>query len=439
MSNPILRGEMWKLTFAPQWSEAAIANVVYADGVLYATYLTNMPGIFENASMPDPEITIDPRWGYGNASVRNWYNVYLGKTTLSGGISDITVLNGIPLRFPIGQCKTVPAGVGTAATTLSGAHTAGAISITCAAASYSANDVICVDDGGSLSEARYVVSGSNPYVLNYPLSYDHATGVAIKKYGTVGSPPTYYTHTITDGLSLSPIQLAVDNTDTDGTVALMRRYIGCKVGRASLAASEGGTLRMAWDEILGRTMAFKDASASATVPFYSANVATVTPSFPTTDPYYFSQGALTFAGQSWCRVRDFTLDVSNSVEPKYYLCSTSVANRVPYELLEGRKEWAIKTTVDITDADFYLDLLRMGTYSSAFSGFDISLVFTRGSNDTITITAPGTTAAEGGDSQGCFIRRAPHNIEEAPIISVPLEIVTRSVKITVVDSIMVYP
>jgi hypothetical protein len=52
---------------------------------------------------------------------------------------------------------------------------------------------------------------------------------------------------------------------------------------------------------------------------------------------------------------------------------------------------------------------------------------------------PGTAAAAGGDSQGCFLRRAPHNIEEAPVMTVPLDIVGRNLKITVLDSIMTYP
>jgi hypothetical protein len=242
---------------------------------------------------------------------------------------------------------------------------------------------------------------------------------------------------------ISPMQISVVNKDSDLTTALMRRYIGCKVGRTAFNASEGTELKCGWDEILARTMAFKDAALSTTAPFYSANIAAPTVSFPATAPYYFSQGALTYAGVSWCRVKDFSLEASNNLEAKYYICSTSVENRVPYELREGRKDYSLRMTVDVTDANFFVDLCRMGTgtrgVGSTFSGFDCSLVFTRGANDTITFTLPGTAAAAGGDSQGCFLRRAPHNIEEAPLVSVPLDIVSRNLKITIVDSIMVYP
>jgi hypothetical protein len=185
-------------------------------------------------------------------------------------------------------------------------------------------------------------------------------------------------------------------------------------------------------------MAFKDAALSTSVPFYSGNIVAPTISFPTTSPYYFSYGSLTFAGSPFCRIREFTIDISNNLEPKYYICTTGTTNRVPQAIVEGRKEYGLKLVVDVTDAAFFLDLCRQGTYTT-FKGFQVSMVFTRGANDTITFTLPNNSPAVGGDSQGCFIRRAPHNIEEAPLVSVPLEIVGRNLAITIVDSIMVYP
>ena len=438
-ASPVLRGEMWGLSFGPQFLEGVLANVCHADGVIYETWLTFMPGMFENATLPDPEVTIDPRWGFGSASYRNWYNVFLGKTGFAGSIGDMTIINGLPLRWPIGPCATTPAGAAGASTTLNGATTPGALSITGTAASFATNDIICIGVGTPTAEVRVVTAGVNPYTVNYPLSYDHANGETISKYGTVGAPPAYYTHVITDGINLSPLQLSVVNTDSDLNVALQRRYIGAKVSRATYTASEGAELRMSWDEIISRTLAFKDAAGSTGVNFYSANISPPTISFPATDPYYFSQGVLTYAGTPWARVREFTLDVANNVEAKYYISSTGTANRVPYELREGKKDYGLRLNVDIVDSAFYLDLLRMGTYSAAFKGFQVSLVLTRGVNDSITFTMPSNAPAAGGDAQGCFIRRAPHNIEEAPLVSVPLDILTRHAQITIVDSIMVYP
>ena len=441
MANPVLRGEMWGLSFGPQFLEAALVNVCHADGVLYPGCLTYMPGTFENATLPDPEISIDPRWGYGSASYRNWYNVFLGKTSFSGSIGDMSLMNGIPLRFPIGPCATTPSDAGTLGTTLNGATTPGALSIVTSADSYATNDILCIGEGTVVAESRSITrTAPNTYTVNYPLCYNHATGAAtpINKHGTVSVPNGYYTHVITDGINLSPIQISVVNTDSDLVVALMRRYIGAKIGRASYQASEGSELRMSWEEILVRNLAFKDAASSASVPFYSTNIVAPTIVFLATDPYYFSQGALTFAGTPWARVREFTLDVSNNLEPKYYINSTGTLNRIPYELREGKKEYGLRMNVDIIDSAFYLDLLRMGTYTT-FKGFQVIMSFTRGVNDSITFTMPANAPAVGGDSQGCFIRRAPHNIEEAPLISVPLDILTRNLQITVKDQIMVYP
>ena len=300
-ANAVLRGEQWGLSFGPQFLEAALANVCYADGVIYETWLTFMPGMFENATLPDPEVTIDPRWGYGSASYRNWYNVYLGKTSFGGSIGDMSLFNGVPLRFPIGPCATTPSDAGSAAGVLVGATTAGALNITVGSDLYDANDIVCVGEGTVWAESRSVVSGANPYLLNYPLCYDHANGAVVKKHGTVSSPNSYYSHVITDGINLSPIQISVVNTDSDLAVALMRRYIGVKIGRATYQASEGTELRMSWDEVTSRTLAFKDTGAGAAVNFYSANIVAPTISFPTTDPYYFSQGYLTYAGSPWAR------------------------------------------------------------------------------------------------------------------------------------------
>jgi len=443
--NPVVRGELWSLGFGAQFTESFLAGVCDANGIIDPTLLTYLPGIFETATLPDPEPSFDPRWGFGTASYRNWYTTYLGKTSFNGSIGDMTVLNGFPLRWPIGPCATTPSNAATLTQALNGATTAGALTIVTTLDTIASNDIVCIGEGTAWAEARSVTrTAASTYTVNKPLSYAHATGTPVVKHGTTASYGVF-THVITDGMVIDPMQISVINKDSDLTTVLFRRYIGAKIGRASYSASEGTELKMSWEEILPRTMAFLDTTAygGASVPFYLAGLTAPTVEFPTTQPYYFSQGALTYAGVSWCRVRDFNLDVSNNIDPKYYICSTAVANRVPYELREGKKDYTLRMTVDITDAAFFTDLCRMGTgtrnVGSTFSGFDVSLVFSRGASDSITFTLPGTAAAAGGNSQGCLLRRAPHNIEEAPLLSVPLDILTRNLKITIVDSIMVYP
>ena len=87
----------------------------------------------------------------------------------------------------------------------------------------------------------------------------------------------------------------------------------------------------------------------------------------------------------------------------------------------------------------FTELLLEGDYGSGKAGFDMSLVFTRGTNDTITINIPDSTAGTGGNNQGAFIRTAPHNFGEESPFQVEADILFRNMKITVVDSEHYYP
>ena len=73
-------------------------------------------------------------------------------------------------------------------------------------------------------------------------------------------------------------------------------------------------------------------------------------------------------------------------------------------------------------------------------GFNIVLTFTRGTDDTITITIPDDGNAEtGGNAQGAFIRTAAHEITGDNPIQVDADILFRNMKIDVVDSLYYYP
>jgi len=174
-------------------------------------------------------------------------------------------------------------------------------------------------------------------------------------------------------------------------------------------------------------------------PFYSAAVSDITVSYPTTQPYLFSYGALTLNNTEWARLRNFRIEINNNLDARYYVTDNAIS-QLPYEHREGRREYAMSCNIDISDATLYKELVRQGSYSSIFKGFDMSLVFTRGASDTITITSPASgTAGAGGDAMGCLIRSAPHAISDAPVVTVPLTIMMRNLKIVVVDSITTYP
>lgn len=262
-----------------------------------------------------------------------------------------------------------------------------------------------------------------------------------------------YTHTICESRVLPAIQIAADYVDVDGAASLMRRYCGVKANRGSYRASEGAYLRMSIDDLIGRTMRYRDIDASDVDPWYSENITHVSQTLTTDEPYHFSYGVLTFAGSTVARVREFNLEVSNGLEPKYYVTNPKDLavvgrenNYTPWEIREGKRDYRCSITVDVdpNERNLFADLCRMGVYTSVYKGFQIVLTFTRGTSDTITITlAPTrnetTVPAAGGDVQGCLISKAPHNIVEQPLVSVPLEIEVRSAQIVVQDDIQYYP
>ena len=252
-----------------------------------------------------------------------------------------------------------------------------------------------------------------------------------------------YTHTMSEANDLKSITLQVTYADTatPATTPLMRRYYGGKIGSATWGASEGGFLTMSLDRIAFTGMYHNLGTASDDWgDWYSAAVADITPSYPCDEPFLFSYGALTLGGTPFARVRSFRLSIDNSLDAKYYITGSGVAvnNRLPYEHREGRRNYRLNVTIDIEDAALYKELLRMGSYSDVYKGFQTIMTFTRGTGDTITFTTPPSAPACGGDNMGCLIRSAPHNIVGDPLVSVNLDILPRSLSIVVVDDNPVY-
>jgi len=322
------------------------------------------------------------------------------------------------------------------------------------AAAWTNGDYMCIGYGTPYAEVRTITKSTITMSFTKPLSYDHGHSGGLMKCSAAGIAAGIYTHTLCETRELPAIQIAADYTDVDGAASLMRRYCGVKCNTGSYKASEGSVLRMSIDGLIGRTLRYRDLDASAVSPWYSANIVKVAHDFPTTEPYYFSQGRLTFGGSVVARARDFSLDVNNGIEPKYYMNDQGAGGLpitqpqfVPWELREGKREYRCAITVDVdpNERNLFADLCRMGTYTTVYKGFQLSFVFTRGTNDTITFTMPPlrnegvTVPAAGGDSQGCLMGKAPHNIVEQPLVSVPLDIDVRSVGIVIKDTVQYYP
>jgi len=287
-----------------------------------------------------------------------------------------------------------------------------------------------IRDWYTMYKGRISLSGSIPdiFLLNGLPLY-----LPIGQTVSDGSDP--YTHTISETVNLKSFAMHVTNIDSAGTVKLMRRYLGGKCGRMTIEASEGDFLKCSLDDI--QFLSFVHDQAGE--PFYSGAVSDITVAYPTTQPYLFSYGALTLNNTEFARLRNFRLEINNNLEARYYVTDGAVA-QLPYEHREGHREYAMSCNIDVSDATLYKELVRQGSYSNTFRGFAMSLVFTRGASDTITITSPASgSPGAGGDAMGCLIRSAPHAIADAPVVTVPITISMRNLRIVVVDSIATYP
>jgi len=430
--------------------------------------IDQIPGIYETVDLPDPTMDIQPAYFLGTNSKRNFNRVYAGQQTYSGSVSNIVLLNGKPLRYPIGRVVSNVSSVATR-TYLSTSAKKGDMYITVAGVSGLAlGDIIGIDvpvavssnaiTSTSTGEFRKIASdpsSSATLLLDYPLQYDHTSaGSGTIQITEAGS--SVYTHTILETSDLPTMTWHAHMRSSDETEATThdfdRRYFGGKLGSATIAAEEGGMVTMSWDDVSFLGMVHNQKQSSAGVPFYTLMqpIRSTEVVQPTTEPYYFSSGTISMFGTTVARLRSFSLSINNNLESRYYLTRRGNSRRRgPSEIRENRREYSMSATLALPDTQnqttatartLFNELLFEGDYGSGRSGFDISLVFTRGDNDSITISIPDDgTSNVGADTQGAFIKSAPHNITTDGPLQVDADILFRNMKITVVDAEYYYP
>ena len=267
--------------------------------------------------------------------------------------------------------------------------------------------------------------------------------------------------------------------DSGNTTAndIIRRYYGGKIGGASIAASEEGMLTMSWDTVpfLGMLHNQADHSAASDDAYPTSNqdmpgfgiLHTIDDadigdtstnnlkdrSYPSTNPYFFSNGTLSLFGTSFARVSDFNISIDNAVESRYYINTRhGKLQRGPSEHREGARAYNMSATLALPDSaaatgsdrTLFKELLLEGDYGTntvpSHSGFDITLSFSRGTNDSIVFTIPSDgSSAKGGNEQGAFITSATHNVGGSGILSVDASMIFRNMKIQIKDSNLLYP
>ena len=406
------------------------------------------PGVWESIEVPDPAMEIEPRYFLGVGAKRNYYSAYKGQQSLSGTLSNFELLNGYPLRFPIGTVSTAGTDKGSGGgSPVDGIIYPGQYEFDVDSASgYHVGDYIAVGKTLATCEVRKITAiSSNNIWVDYPFLFEHA---ADETTDEVIAP---YTHTITEAVELPGISWQINNKDSSETATndWIRRYYGGKIGQATLTAEEGGTLRMSWESAPFLNMdhnQYDHSGITAPINKFDATSLAVTVERPSTEPYYFSQGSITMFGVEFARVANFTININNNLEPRYFISND--ANRTPSAIFEGRREYSMTATVVLPDSltslastkTLFKELLAEGDYAAGFTGFDIDLVFTRGTDDTLTITVPSDgTSAAGGNEQGAFIRSANTSVSTENPVSTEVDILFRDLSIVVKDSEPVYP
>jgi len=461
-----------------------VDRVSTASTVQNDMYITQVPGVYDTVDVPDPDMTIEPRYFLGTVNKRNYAIALKGQQTFAGSVAGIVLLDGKPLRFPFGKIVTHTAG--TAPGAILYASSANGLFVNISGGTAKGDVFVPVDSGATLAiavnellvfdyvataqstskmEIRKVVSGavssgtSTTVQLDKPLQYTHDDNGVVRKI----SGSAVYTHHIYESVDLDTVSWHIHMKDSGETAAnnFDRRYYGGLIGSASISADEGGMVSMSWDGVNFQGMKHNQllTTSSGDVP-HAGLMATIDSNdvtFPTTQPYFFSQGSVTLFGQEIARIRSFNLTVSNGEEPRYYINRRFGEKRGPSEIREGRREYTMAVTLALPDSQannstattLFKELLLEGRTGQA--GFDIVITFTRGANDSITIHIPGNEdtsnaqiasaaglgssgANEGLWQSGAIIRTAPHSITGDNPVQVDADILFRNLKIEINDS-----
>ena len=413
--------------------------------------ITWTPGVYEGVNAPDPQMAIEPRYFLGTQSKRDFFTAYKGQQTFNGSINGIVLLNGWPLRFPFGKVITSGGTLTGNTTTVAVANKVGDMFIQATDANGDASPA-----GPTLTTSMYIsihntstlgtvasnreifrVMGLNADIiqLNAPLKYEHSTSDIIQQV----SQASLFYHHIVETIDLDSLTWnlrVADSSETDAN-AFIRRYVGGKVGAASISAEEGGLVTMNWDNVVFMDMLHNQQAHSVTTTSHGVNgmsvyaaqnnvndaavnmpgfaimhditpdkimnqLITADAGFSTDEPYYFSQGAVFFWGQEFARIRSFSLSVNNNEDPRYYVTRRHGRHRGPSEVREQRREYnmscvlalpdsAAATAGDLDSATaLFKELLLEGQYdTSNMQGFKAYLDFQKPSGDGIRIHLPG--------------------------------------------------
>ena len=406
-------------------AHAGDAEVSDYGGVDIDKFITWFPGVYETVDCPDPEEAFDQRYVLGQNTNRNVYQYFKGQQTYSGSVAGMVLLNGHPLRFPIGKVVTIPTTAPAAVANAAISANKGAFGkagspmiklVTSSAVNIPNGTILCIGaDNGAVvingttvpsannrMEIRRVVAGGSAseidgsYLrLNYPLKYDHdpatpaANGVETGALGTVAATGVTFVHHIIEDVALPSVSWNVNIKDDAGENAFQRRYYGGKIDGLTISAEAGGLITCDWDTStflgMNHNIAGGDAllESSENVRGYTfmqdiAKTDIGTPviaagdgkALPSTEPYYFSEGTIKVFGSDIGRIQNFSLNVSNALEPKYYIEHRGGDNRGPNEVKEGQRTYGLTATVGLPDSSDFTSLASHSLFKELLQAGD---------------------------------------------------------------------
>ena len=478
------------------YHNAPSISVVTASTAGY-NYATFLPGVYESIQVPDLTPELMPKYFLKENNDRNWSYMYRGRQVFNGALGNVILLNGFPLRFALGKERISSLG-GATATTSDIALYPGMIKVTVDdAAGFAAGDDIVIYNlaADENREVRKIIEvATDTLTLNLPLNRAYNLGCDVKKIDSA----TTYTHEILETGQLDSMtwNVLMNDSDSNSDNRFIRRFLGGVVNRATLSADEGGLLMFSWDDV--QFLDFVHNQVKTGTNTYdpsiteAANRALAQPgvidiergssflrdprgiggamgessgalsdaTYPENEPYYFSEGTVSFFGIEFARIRNFRLEINNNIDPRYYINRRN-GRRGPSEFQEQFREYTMTAALamqdslpgDSTTRTMWKELILEGNYEAfgavgKLQGFEMKMEFIKG-NHKITIESPGTIAnpisttnqypSPRLDSQGCFFRRATHNIEQEAPVQAEGEIVLRNLGVTVTDNIPVYP
>jgi hypothetical protein len=360
----------------------------------------HFPGIITSAELPDEAIDFKTFKAVGAG--RDWNAIAEGKHTLEGSLP-MSVIKGDIFFYALGTEKTTGTAVGGggASTINDATFVKGDTSFTItSAANYTVGDYICMDTAGTHPEVRKItIIDGTTITFDKAIRHDKANGGACAE---VIAP---FTHVLSVGNSLK--SFTVEEAVMDDTANYVQKFNGTYIDNWDTECEEGGELKA--------TFNIKAMNTSA------AGTSASTVAVPTTVPYFFDQGAISCFGGTIATVTKFSTSCNNKLKPLHYIRATNGRNAA--EINTGNREIELSITA-VPQDNTWSEKMRPGAQST---GSTFTALFTRGANDTCTISATEVFMKE---------NKKPMP-EENEIIS-EMTLVARTLSMTFVDSTPYY-